>query len=178
MKTIKELFPKFNVRTIFATVTQEEVGHYNFTKDIIVLSKEVRQEFPMCRDIIFLHEMFHSTAASHRSMRMMRLLDNFDPKLAYRVEECIAEICTLVACSKMGILNTYSKIIIEDGLGKNYGQDIFIPWREVVACVNYFKSEDEDFTEELNDVKLYLELNFEMKIEDTYAKSTNQSKAV
>jgi hypothetical protein len=94
-------------------------------------------------------------------------MKNFGAK-AYNVEECIVEIAILVMLKKQGILNQYSRILPEEGLKKYYINDIYIPWKEVVSTVNYYKADDIDFTPQLAEIREYLTSVFKLDIRDYY----------
>jgi hypothetical protein len=167
------LFPNFNVNIIPSDLSKQEiVGQYILSDDVILLDKQVMKEFPIMRKIILLHEMFHSTLCPRRTNRIERLVTNLgqykDNSISFKMEECIAEICTMIACKKLGILNKYSSIVIEDGIKKNYTPDMSIPWSEVIASLRHFSEDDTDFTKEMDYVKGYLVAKYDMKIRRTY----------
>jgi len=168
---IKELFPKFNVKTM-VTNLKENQGQYWFKKDYVLLDKKLCKQMPGCAKLVFLHEMIHSTAAQHRLMRIQRLERNFGEykpdSLAYAVEECIAEVGCMVAAMKLGLLNQYSQHTILPGLEKYYKPEMYIPIREVRAAVKYFADDETSFEEEIEDVKSFLEAYMDMKFQDTY----------
>lgn len=143
------------------------VGHYEPVADRMVICSSIQFEFPFARDIIKLHEMFHATGGKTRSLRTYRLHNAFEER-DFRVEECIAEICTLVAMSKMGILTTYSKTIPLKGLNEYYDSDIYIPWIEVVHAMGKFKQEGISFSQELAEIKEYLIDDLKMNVKDFY----------
>lgn len=143
------------------------VGHYDPKKDLIVLCTSLQHEFPYQRNIVKLHEIFHATGGHTRSLRMGRLDRHFGRK-KYRVEECIAEICTMVAMKKLGILTPYSSTIPMKGIKQNYDGDIYIPWKEVVSALYMFTSKESDFSHELNIVKQYLKNTINMDIREHY----------
>lgn len=170
---MNNIFPKFNVDIIPSDLSSKQiVGQYVLGKDVILLDKKAIREFPTMRRIILLHEMFHSTLSPRRTNRIERLVkklgDFNDGSLSYKMEECIAEICTMVACKKLGLLNKYTTIVIEDGIVCNYDKDMTIPWMEVVSCIKHFSDDNVDFTKELDYVKCYLIAKYEMKIGRSY----------
>ena len=170
---MNKLFSKFDSRIVTSNINNQGiVGKYDPEIDTIVIDKSVMRLFPTMRKIIILHEMFHSTLPDSRTNRIERLVSKLgrfgEGTLSYKTEECIAEICTMVASKKLGILNQYSSIVIEDGLKKNYTEDMIIPWMEVVSAIRYYCDDSIDFTEELNYVKCYLKNNYNMKIRRSY----------
>lgn len=148
------------------------IGHYEPDLDRIVLCTTLQRDFPHHRNIIYLHEMFHGTAKDSRSYRTQRLKIQFGKK-RHRVEECIAEICTMVAMQKLNILTPFSRVIPEQGILDNYDNDIFIPWREVVAAIEKFKIEGVDFSQDLISIRKYLTATFKLDIRDNYEGTSN-----
>ena len=174
---MKNLFNKFDVKIFPKNIeTLGAVGQYCSKEDIIIIDKNVVKNFPIMRKIIVLHEMFHSTLSETRTNRIERLVRKLGQyKLgskAFKTEECIAEICTMVACKKLGLLNKYSSIVIEDGIKKNYESGMIIPWMEVVSALRYFCDDSIDFTKELAETKKYLIDVYNMKIERSYESNT------
>jgi hypothetical protein len=169
---LRELFPKFNV-TVKVTTLADNYGEYWDKKDIILLNKKLYKQTPGLAKIVLLHEMMHATASSKRLMRFDRLASNFGEytkdSLAYRVEECIAEVACMVAAMKLGLLNEYSQHVILPGLEKHYSEDMYIPIREVRAAVKYFAEDDTSFEEEIREVKSFLEAYADIKFQDTYS---------
>lgn len=170
---IKELFPKFNLPVYFRKL-DDAAGQYWFKSDCIILNHQLKKDLPACTKLVFLHEMIHSTASKKRLMRIDRLQSNFgtfiEGSLAYRVEECIAEIGCMVAAIKLGLFNDYSRSLILHGLEKNYTSDMYIPIREIRAAVKYFAEDDTSFEEEIEEAKLYLEAYLDIKFQDSYSK--------
>jgi antirestriction protein ArdC len=152
------------------------VGQYVLSKDVILLDKKSIKQFPTMRKIILLHEMFHSTLCPARTNRIERLIKKLgqfkDGSNSFKMEECIAEICTMVACMKLGLLNKYTSIVIEDGIKNNYSNDMTIPWMEVVSALNYFCDDNIDFNKELKETKDYLISKYQMKIARSYESNT------
>jgi hypothetical protein len=174
---IKSILPACDVPVLFMDLTsKQEAGNYNPLQDTIVLCESMKKDLPICRDIVYIHELMHATGNKKRSLRRKRLVDNFKLK-AYRVEECIAEAATMVILSKLGVLNKYSKVIPEAGFEKYYKSDIYIPWREVEAAVNHFKGEDVNFTDDLIYVREYLRSTLKIRVRDTY-EATNSKTAI
>lgn len=172
---MKNIFPNFDVNVINYDLSDYRiVGQYNSRSDVIVLDKSLNKLSPLYRQIVLLHEMFHSTLSPKRTLRLERLISQFGQfkkgSLSYKVEECIAEICTMVACLKMGTLNPYTRLIIEEGLQDNYTKGMYIPWKEVVSCLTYFSNDDVDFTKELDFVKCYMIAKYDMNIKSSYVK--------
>jgi antirestriction protein ArdC len=169
------VFSKFDVNITYKNIQTNEclsAGQYIPSKDVIILDKRVDKDFPVMRKIILLHEMFHSTLSQKRTNRLERLIKKFgefkEDSLSFKTEECIAEICTMVASKKLGLLNQYTSIVIEDGIKDNYTQDMIIPWMEVVSALRYFCEDDIDFSKELDYVKKYLIEKYDMKIRSSY----------
>lgn len=168
---LETLFPNFNIPVLYRDL-QEDCGQYWFKSDVIVLDLDMKKTLPACSALVLLHEMFHSTAARKRLMRIDRLINNFGTynkgTLSYRVEECIAEICTMAAAIKLGLYNEYSRTAILSGLETYYSPDIYIPIREVRAALKYFAEEGTSFEEEIETTKLYLETSMGIKFQDCY----------
>jgi hypothetical protein len=174
------VFSKFNVKIVTDDIEPTgSVGLYDSKRDVIVIDTTVINEFPVMQKIIILHEMFHSTFVSNRTNRIERLLKVYgnesykENSMAFKMEECIAEICTMVACKKLGLLNKYTSIVIEDGISKNYTNDMVIPWMEVVSAVKFFCEDDISFDKELDYVKCYLIAKYEMNIRRSYDNNSN-----
>ena len=172
---MKNIFPNFDVRVINCDLSDYRiVGQYNSRSDVIVLDKSLTKLSPLYKEVVLLHEMFHSTLNPKKTIRLERLISQFGEfqkgSLSYKVEECIAEICTMIACLKMGKLNTYTKLIIEEGIEDNYVQGMYIPWKEVVSCLTYYSNDQIDFTKELDFVKSYVIVNYAMNIKSSYVK--------
>lgn len=148
------------------------IGHYEPDLDRIVLCTTLERDFPHHHSIIYLHEMFHSTGQESRSFRTERLRKHFG-KNRHRVEECIAEICTMIAMQKLNILTPFSRVIPEQGIINNYDSDIFIPWREVQSAMEKFKIEGVDFSQDLLSVRKYLAATFKLDIRDSYERISN-----
>ena len=151
-----------------------EIGLYLYKEDKIVLCKSLEKEFPFHRKIVFLHEMFHATGGKLRSYRTERLTTAFGRK-AYNVEECIAEICTMVAMKKLGWFTETARTIPELGLKEYHREDIYIPWMEVIHAVEKFKVHDVDFSQELSYIKKYLTQELTLNIKDRYEWFDNQT---
>lgn len=165
---IQSIYPSCPVPVVYSFLEPKgEVGNYDARSDTITLCESLKDGLPLSRSIIYLHEMFHATGHKHRSLRRARLVGAFSVN-AWRVEECIAEIATMVALEKLGTLNKYSTIIPEAGITKHYKSDLYIPWKEVVSAVNCFKDDEVDFTVSLNYVKEYLLLKYKMTIREGY----------
>lgn len=168
---IRELFPKFDVKVTYRNL-EKTSGEYWYKSDFIVLDYELKKSLPGCAKIVMLHEMFHSTASNKRLLRKDRLEKNYgvftEGSLSHRMEECIAEIATLVATMKLGLLNEYSRNVILPGLKKNYTPDMSIPVREVRAALKYFAEDSTSFEEELEEIKTYLDAYMDIKFTDTY----------
>ena len=175
---MNNLFTNFNVNIIPSDLSKQSiVGQYNPMEDVILIDKKVLTEFPVMKNIIILHEMYHSTLSSNRTNRIERLVDKLGQfkinSPSFKMEECIAEICTMVACKKLGLLNKYTSIVIEQGIQDNYTQDMVIPWMEIVTSLRYFCDESVDFTKELDYVKCYLIAKYNLKIGKSYAINSN-----
>lgn len=172
---VNDLFPKFNVYVTFRDLGTN-AGEYWHKSDIIVLDKSLIKAFPLCYQIVKLHEMFHSTGSSKRLSRIQRLEDKFGgyapDSLSYRVEECIIEIACMVAATKMQILNNYTINAIIPSLKKYYTPDMYIPVREIRAALKYFANDDTSFEVELQETKEYLEAYLDIKFQETYSQST------
>lgn len=168
---VRELFPKFNVKVTFRDLDKDS-GQYWFKSDFIVLDNDLKKSMPGCAKIVLLHEMIHSTASSKRLSRIDRLRfahgEYNEGSLSYRLEECIAEIATMVATVKLGLFNEYSRAVIIPGLKKNYTPDMYIPVRELRAALKYFADDSTSFEEELEEVKTYLDAYMDIKFADTY----------
>lgn len=173
---IKQLFPKFN-RPILFEKLGTDAGQYWYHSDSVVLDIKLRKCLPGAAKMVFLHEMIHATAHESRLNRWPRLEIGFgthEPgSKSWRVEECIAELATMVCAMKLGMLNQYTNEIMAHGLRENYGEDIYVPWREVVAAVRYFARDDEDFTKELAHIKRSAKDLYEVNIQDTYIPNGN-----
>lgn len=148
------------------------VAYYDLYKDEIVMCNKTIKNFPLCKDIVYLHEMFHSSGYHKRSLRRLRLDRAFEEN-AGRVEECIAEICTMISLHALGMLTSYTTLIPEDGINKNYGDDIYIPWVEVVSTLNYFKNDGINLYESTSEIKRMMNSKFNMNIKDNYERSGN-----
>ena len=168
---IKQLFPKFDLPVKFENLNGDW-GNYWFKSDCIVLDLELKEHSPSYSKIIFLHEMIHSTMHKKRLFRLERLQNNFGAyikgSLAYRVEECIADIGCMVASLKLGLFNEYSKTIILQGFEQNYTKDMYIPIREVRAALKYFADDYTSFESEINEARIYLEAYMDIKFQDSY----------
>lgn len=173
MTTIRTLFPKFNVPIIFKDL-EDTHGLYEFGPDLIILDRELQKSMPGCAKLVMLHEMFHSTASRKRLMRWDRLVKNFgayvEGSLAYKMEECIVEFCTMVAAIKLGLFNEYSRSIILQGFEKYYSSDMYIPIREARAALKYFAEDETSFEEEIEEARIYLEAYMDIKFQDSYTK--------
>lgn len=170
---IKQLFPKFDIPITFKTL-DNLAGEYWFKSDIIVLDYELKTSMPGVAKIVFLHEMIHATGHKKRLMRMDRLINKFGPyaegSLTARMEECIADIGSMIAAMKLGLFNEYSKTYILEGLEKNYTPDMYIPIRELRAAVKYFADDSTSFEDEIESAKIYLEAFLDIKFQDSYDK--------
>lgn len=178
---MNNLFSKFNVPIVSRDIESSgAVGQYCSKEDVIIIDKNVMKSFPIMKNIIVLHEMFHSTLSSTRTNRIERLVSKLGQyKLgseSFKTEECIAEICTMIACKKLGLLNKYTSIVIEDGIKKNYNDAMIIPWMEVVSALRYFCDDSMNFDDELQYVKLYLTDKYNMKIGRSYDSSSIKCK--
>jgi hypothetical protein len=170
---IKDLFPKFNVPVRLSS-SIPYYGQYWDNKDMIILNPRLMKKLPGCAKFIFLHEMIHSTAHGKRLMRFQRLENNFGEytvgSMAHKTEECIAEVASMVAAMKLGLLNEYSQNIIFQGLEQHYSKGMYIPVREIRAAVMYFAKDGVSFEEEIQEVKFILESHMDIKFQDTYNK--------
>ena len=168
---LREVFPKFNVNITFRDL-ENSSGEYWFKSDFIVLDNELKRSLPGCAKIVLIHEMIHSTASSKRLLRKERLEKFYgaftEGSLAHRMEECIAEIATMVATMKLGLLNEYSRNVIIPGLKKHYTPDMCIPVREIRAALKYFAEDSISFEEEIEEVKTYLDAYMDIAFSDTY----------
>lgn len=150
------------------------IGHYEPQLDRIVLCTTLQKDFPHHRNIIYLHEMFHGTGEKSRSYRTERLKLHFG-RNRHRVEECIVEICTMVAMQKLNILTPFSRVIPEQGILDNYDTDIYIPWREIVSALEKFKLDEVNFGQDLTSIRKYLTSTFKLDIRDVYERTNNSS---
>lgn len=175
---IKSLFPKYNIPITFKDLG-DNAGQYWTKSDIIVLDAGLKKSMPGVAKIVFLHEMIHSTAHGSRLNRWERLEKSFDEyepgSKSWRVEECIAEIGTMVCAMKLGMLNQYTNEIIVLGLKENYAQDLYIPWREVVSAVRYFANDDEDFSKELTFIKKSIQDVYGIRVCESYERKDNSA---
>ena len=159
---MQEIFPLFNV-TILSSDSLEEntAGIYDHNNDLILIDKLIYDHNPYLKNIVILHEMFHATGHSKRTLRLSRIIHHHGSYLtnskAYRLEECITEICTLIAMKKLGILTPASRKFIERGLFSNYLSDMTIPWKEITAALNCFTDGDINFRIEAGLIKTQLE---------------------
>lgn len=142
-------------------------GCYSITTDTIVLDKQFKNMLPICKIIVYLHEMFHSTGSIKRTMRFSRLKEHL-PQFSFQTEEVIAELACMVAMKKLGILTKTSKIIPELGITNHYKPGMYIPWREVVSTVNYFLEDGQDLSTELAAIREYATSVLKLDIRDTY----------
>lgn len=169
--TLQELFPKFNVKIAFKDLGNS-AGEYWHKSDFIVLDADLKRSLPGCAKIVLIHEMIHSTGSNRRLMRINRLRKAHglyvEGSLSYRLEECIAEIATMIATVKLGLYNDYSRAVIIPGLKKNYTPDMYIPVRELRAALKYFSDDATSFEEEIEEVKTYLDAYMDIKFSDSY----------
>lgn len=167
--TINELFPKFNVPVRYSDLKNIS-GCYLLDKDLILLNNNLVKY----SEIVLLHELIHSTMGNNRLLRLERLTNNFGPyiegSLSYRVEECIAEIGSMVASIKLGLLNEYSINIFLQALEKYYTRDIYIPVREIRAALNYYAEETTSFEDEIKEAMEYLECYMDINFQSSYTK--------
>lgn len=172
MIRIKSLYP--DLPMIFDKEDLSDLGQagtYDPTNDTITISSHL---LPMSTKITQIHEIMHATGISSRTMRRTRLVAAFKSK-AYQAEECIAEIATMIVMRKLGMFNMYSVHIPVMGLQSYYIDGMYIPWREVVSAVNYFKADDVDFYSAEDFVKRYCTSVLGLNIKDTYDKLSNQA---
>lgn len=172
---IKQLFTNFNLLVGFENL-DNIWGQYRHVEDIIILDSDLKKSMPGVAKIVFLHEMIHSTGHASRLNRRERLVKEFGPyeknSKSYRVEECIADIGALVCALKLGMLNDYNKVVMIDGIKDNYGKDIYIPWRELVAACRYYCDPICDFNDELDTIKSLLGRELGLCIKDSYSKAS------
>lgn len=172
--TMYKLFPRSSSIPVHLVniLDRDEAGQYCPHKDAILLDESINKNYPLVSHVVRLHEMFHSTSVDKRTMRITRLVDRVGPyrkdSKSYRLEECIVEICTMVALKKLGLLSPYTQIVVDDGIKRHYANDLTIPWMEVTAALRYFAEDDEDFKQEEEEVKDYMIDKFNMKIGRTY----------
>jgi hypothetical protein len=171
MSKIKDMFPKFDVPIIFADL-KDNAGQFWMKSDCIALDKELKRTLPGCAAIVLLHEMIHSTLVEKRLNRIARLQHCFgeykQDSLAYKVEECIADIGSMIMAKKLGLFNEYSKTVILSSLEKYYTSDMYIPVRELRSAVKYFADDETSFEDEIGDTMVYLEAYLDIKFQDTY----------
>ncbi len=166
---ISEIYPNPGVKITKTKLTDSGVaGTYDPPTDTITICTSL---LPLSSVVTELHELMHATGVRSRGMRRTRLIKQFKAK-AYQVEECIAELATMIAMKKMGIYNMYSSQIPIHGLNKYYSKDIFIPWKEVISAVNHFKGDDVDFSVQADFIKRYVKAVLRLNIKEGYEDDT------
>jgi antirestriction protein ArdC len=179
---IKALLPKCNIKVKFVDLLNGDWGRYDPATDLVLIDRTKRKEMPHSSLLVLIHELMHSTMMSRRTLRINRLIHKFGEykknSASYRVEECIAELSSLIIARKLGILTASSMVLYTEGLKQHYTNDLFIPWREVVAAVRYYAEDDTDFTREFNFVRNYARFKYNIDIRDSYDTDVNPVKPI
>lgn len=171
---IKQLLPKCHLKVSYVDmINTETVGQYDPRSDVIIIDRTFKRDFPHTALLVLIHEIMHSTMISSRTLRVNRLIQKFGEfkknSTSYRVEECVSELAAMVIAKQLEILTPTSVIAFTVGIERYYTQDMYIPWKEVIAAVKHYADDDTDFTVSLNKVKSYMRYGkHKLDIRDAY----------
>lgn len=150
-KLLKELFPKMDIPVKIRPL--DYLALYVYDKDFILLDKDFVYNRPELYQVVLLHEMIHATGHNKRLGRANRLilkyLDGSPNGIAYKIEECIAELCCMVATYKLGLFNGVSFTFINKGLIEFYDDSFEISKGEMRKALGFFACEGVSFEKEI-----------------------------
>ena len=175
---IKQLLPKCKIKvSLIDMIDDETVGQYDPRSDVILIDRTFKKDFPHTSLLVLLHELMHSTMVSTRTLRINRLIHKFGEfkkgSTSYRAEECIAELAGMVLARQLGMATLSSMAAFTHGITKYYTNDMYIPWKEVVAAVRYYADDDTDFTVALRFVRNWTQYRHHIDIRDGYEPNHN-----